>query len=289
MSELPNKVLLATDGSEDAAVATLAAVDIASRSGSELHVVHVWHDVPSPYAHSFVKRELKRQGQEILDEQVKKIEDQGVEVSGAHLREGRISDEVIALSEELSPGLLVVGSRGQGRIGRILMGSHSEDIVHHAYLPVLVLRRGAVWPPTRLVIGDDYSKDAKMAASMAVGLGELFGIQEAVLVHAYSPLLEEVSEAEVADYAVRRQAEEDLKARAAKLENVLGYRPRTKLVAGDAAVAILEVVAQEGDGSTLVTVGSRGLGAVGRARLGSTSTKVVRAALGPVLIYSHAK
>ena len=54
MSELPNKVLLATDSSEDAAVATLAAVDIASRGGSELHVVHVWHDMPSPYAHSFV-------------------------------------------------------------------------------------------------------------------------------------------------------------------------------------------------------------------------------------------
>ena len=288
MSELPNKVLLATDSSEDAAVATLAAVDIASRGGSELHVVHVWHDVPSPYAHSFVKKELKRQGQEILDEQVKKIEDQGVEVSGAHLREGRISDEVIALSEELSADLLVVGSRGHGRIGRILMGSHSEDIVHRAHLPVLVLRRGAVWPPTRLVIGDDYSEDAKEAASMAAGLGELFGIQEAVLVHAYPPLLEEVSEAGVADYAVRRQAEENLKARIVELEGVLGYQPRMKLVAGDAAVAILETTL-EGDGSTLVTIGSRGLGAVARARLGSTSTKVVRTTPGPVLVYSHAK
>jgi nucleotide-binding universal stress UspA family protein len=97
-----------------------------------------------------------------------------------------------------------------------------------------------------------------------------------MLIHAYPPLLEEVSEAGVADYAVRRQAEEDLKARTAELEGVMGDRPRMKLVAGDAAVAILEV-AQEGDGSTLVTVGSRGLGAVGRVRLGSTSTKIVRA------------
>ncbi len=285
---MPNRILLATDGSEDAAVATLAAIDIASRGGSELHVVHVWHDVPSPYAHSYVKRELMRQGREILDEQVKKIEDEGVEVARAHLREGRISDEVISLSEELDVDLLVVGSRGQGRIARILMGSHSEDIVHRAHLPVLVLRHGAVWPPTRLVIGDDYSEDAKEAARLAAGLGSLFGIREAVLVHAYPPLLEEVSEAGVADYATRRQAEKDLEARIAELEVVLGYRPRTKLVAGDAAIAVLEA-AREGDGSPLLAVGSRGLGTVGRARLGSTSTKVVRAAPGPVLVRPHAK
>jgi nucleotide-binding universal stress UspA family protein len=285
---LPNRILLATDGSEDAAVATLAAIDIASRGGSELHVVHVWHDVPSPYAHSYVKRELMRQGREILDEQVKKIEDEGVEVARAHLREGRISDEVISLSEELDVDLLVVGSRGQGRIARILMGSHSEDIVHRAHLSVLVLRHGAVWPPTRLVIGDDYSEDAKEAARLAAGLGSLFGIREAVLVHAYPPLLEEVSEAGVADYATRRQAEKDLEARIAELEVVLGYRPRTKLVAGDAAIAVLEA-AREGDGSPLLAVGSRGLGTVGRARLGSTSTKVVRAAPGPVLVRPHAK
>ena len=91
ISELPNRVLLATDGSEDAAVATLAAIDIANKGGSELHVVHVWHDVPSPYAHFFIKRELERQGREVLDEQVSRIEGVGVEVAGVHLREGRIT------------------------------------------------------------------------------------------------------------------------------------------------------------------------------------------------------
>ena len=63
MSVFPTKILLATDGSDDAAKAREAAADLARRSGSELHLVHVWHDVPSPYAHAFVKRELRRQGQ----------------------------------------------------------------------------------------------------------------------------------------------------------------------------------------------------------------------------------
>jgi nucleotide-binding universal stress UspA family protein len=285
MSVLPSRILLATDGSEDAALATRAAVDISRQSGSELHLVHIWRNVPSPYAHSFVKRELERQGQEVLDKQAKRIEGDGGRISGMHLRQGRISDEVIELARELGAGLLVVGSRGHGQIGRILMGSHSEEIVHRARLPVLVLRRATVWPPARLVIGDDYSEDAKKAGELAASLGELFGVREALLIRTYPRLVEKTSDVGASGYAMR-QAEKDLETRAAELEDVLGYRPQTKLAAGEAAVAILEA-AREGDGSALVAVGSRGLGTVGRTRLGSTSTKVVQAAPGPVLVYPH--
>ena len=39
----PTKILLATDGSEDAELATTTAVDLSKRFDSELHVVHVGH------------------------------------------------------------------------------------------------------------------------------------------------------------------------------------------------------------------------------------------------------
>ena len=41
MSIFPTRILLATDGSEEAEVAALRAVDIAESTDSELHVVHV--------------------------------------------------------------------------------------------------------------------------------------------------------------------------------------------------------------------------------------------------------
>src|SRR5918995_1354618 len=41
MSIFPTRVLLATDGSEEAELAALRAVDLAERTDSELHVVHV--------------------------------------------------------------------------------------------------------------------------------------------------------------------------------------------------------------------------------------------------------
>src|ERR671912_2787722 len=204
MSVFPTKILLATDGSEDAAQATQAATDLARRSGSELHVVHVWHDVPGPYRHGFIKRELRRQGQEILDEQVRKIEEAGGTVAKAHLRCGRTSDEVIRLSEELGAGLLVVGSRGRGRVRRILMGSHSEDIVHHAHLPVLVLRCVEdAWPPVRVVIGDDFSEEAREAGELAASIARLFEA-DTLLVRVYPHLLEGSSDSEAEESVWRR-------------------------------------------------------------------------------------
>ena len=179
--------------------------------------------------------------------------------------------------------LVAVGSRGHGQIGRILMGSHSEEIVHRAHLPVLVLRRATLWPPDHLVIGDDYSEDAKKAGELAASLGGLFGIREALLIRTYPRLVEQASDVGASSHAMRR-TEKDLEARAAELEGVLGYSPRTKLAAGEAAVAILEA-AREKDGSSLVAVGSQGLRMSGHTRLGSTSSKVVQAAPGPVLVY----
>src|ERR687896_740088 len=175
MSVLPEKILLPTDGSDDAVRAAEAASDLAKRSGSELHVDHVWHDVRG-FAHDFVKRELKRQGQEILDEQVERIRASGGDVAKAYLRKGRTSNEVIALCKEIDAGLLVVGSRGLGTVQRILMGSQSEEIVHHAQVPVLVLRGAEdFWPPARIVVGEDFSDDARRAGDLAASIGGLYG------------------------------------------------------------------------------------------------------------------
>jgi nucleotide-binding universal stress UspA family protein len=276
VTHFPTRLLLATDGSENAAQATTAAVDIAKRSGSELHLIHVWHDVRTPHAHGFVKGELQRQGREILDEEVKRIGEMGGTVAGSYLREGRTFEEVIKLGDELDAGLLLVGSRGYRGLRRMLMGSHSEDIVHHAHRPVLVVRCGEnVWPPARIVAGDDFSEDAGKAAELAANLGKLFGAPM-LLLHAVPNL------SQVSGEAVEGKLED----RTGALKDILDEQPRSRVIAGDPPGALIEVV-QEGEGPTLVVVGSRGLGLVGRLRLGSVSTKVVRAGLEAVLIYPH--
>jgi hypothetical protein len=48
MTHLPRKILLATDGSEDAELVELAAASLSVGAGAELHIVHAWQSVPHP-------------------------------------------------------------------------------------------------------------------------------------------------------------------------------------------------------------------------------------------------
>jgi nucleotide-binding universal stress UspA family protein len=288
MNSFPNKILLATDGSEDATLAARAAIELSNRTASELHVVHVWHDVPTPHFHSFVRAQLRQEAEEVLNKQLERIEQAGGTVAEAHLREGRTVDVILDLSEELEVGLLIVGSRGLGGVGRILLGSVSEGIVHHARRPVLVMRGGQdAWPPSRVIVGDDSSEDAREAGKLAASIGELFGAT-ALLVRAYPRLPETDPEGReldprMVDDALRRE-QRALEGRAAEIEDASGIRPRAEIAVGDPAASLIEAAEEAAPERALIAVGSRGLDAVQRLRLGSVSTKVLRASRGPVLI-----
>lgn len=144
MSIFPTKILLAADGSEEASLALRTAVDLADRTNSELHVVTVRRTHPVGAYEIYneeVTEGLRRQAQTVLDEQVKKIKEDGMRVAGAHHKVSDRPDEaIVQLSEELGAGLIVMGSRGRGGLRRALMGSVSDSVVRHAHCPVLVVR-----------------------------------------------------------------------------------------------------------------------------------------------------
>jgi nucleotide-binding universal stress UspA family protein len=148
MTLFSRRILLATDGSEEAELATRAAVELANSTGSELHVVHVkLLPITPPYPEVLDWREdlerADREAQELLDEQVKMVEDAGGTVAGVHSREEQPAEEIVALAEELGAYVIVVGSRHRGRIRRALAGSVSDWVVRHARCSVLVVGAGA--------------------------------------------------------------------------------------------------------------------------------------------------
>ena len=148
MSIFPTKILLATDGSEEATLATQTAIDIADKSSSELHVAFVGlsaayvgmgppeiADIPAPR-----QQELNEEAQRLLNAQVEQIKADGGTVAQAHLRIGKPDEQIVDLAEEIGAGLIVMGSRGLGGIRRLLMGSVSDSVVRHAHCPVLIVR-----------------------------------------------------------------------------------------------------------------------------------------------------
>ena len=285
---VPTKILLATDGSNDATLATRAAVDLSNKTGAELHVVHVWRTMPSTRFADFIRTELEREAQELLAKQVEDIESSGGTIAKVYLKKGSPVDEILDSIDESSVNLVVIGSRGLGPVKRLALGSVSEGIAHLATCPVLVLRGGEdAWPPENIIAGNDGSKPAEYASELAINLGGLFG-SRVLLVRAYPRLPEMDLEGRALDPRLvedeLRHEERNLSKRAVEIEKNTGIRSRIRMDAGDPASALLDAAEEHAPERTLIAVGSRGLGPGQRLRLGSVSTRVLRAAGGPVLI-----
>jgi nucleotide-binding universal stress UspA family protein len=141
MSIFPTKILLATDGSREARLAATTAADLAKSTNSELHVVHVGELRPTFLAQTEVEpAEHEREAQRLLEEEVRRVEEAGGTAKEAHLRLGRADEEIVELAHSLGIGLIVMGSRGRGRIRRALMGGVSDSVVRHAHCPVTIVR-----------------------------------------------------------------------------------------------------------------------------------------------------
>ena len=107
MSIFPTRILLATDGSENAQLAATTALDLSKRLDSELHVLYVGH-LPSvlyespgavmldPGFESRMRERAEEDAKTKLEEQVQKIKQAGGEVEGSHLRVGRPDAEIVA-------------------------------------------------------------------------------------------------------------------------------------------------------------------------------------------------
>jgi nucleotide-binding universal stress UspA family protein len=292
------RVLLATDGSREATLAMRAAADISCKTEAELHVVHVSPDVlppphPGPTILDDYSRLTEEEARELLRKQGWQARVDGVEVAGEHLRRGKPAQEINTLAEELDVDLVVVGSRGAGWAKRLVTGSVSEGLVNLASRPVLIVRGAkGTWPPARVAVGDDGSQAAEGAEVLAAEIASLFGA-EVVLVRAYENPPEPVGgwsaeDRRELDEALRRRRE-DLEERAAQLAAFTQHRIATRLIETKAAPAMSLVAGKREEERTLLAVGSRGLGALDRALSRSVSTKVLRAAHGPVLIVPSEK
>ena len=146
MSIFPTTILLATDASEEAQLAATTATDLAQKTNSELHVITVGADLPlyelpeHPAEFEDVLSENRREAKEMLEQQAKSIEESGGTVKETYLREGRAAEEIVEVAEEIGAGLIVMGSRGHGRLRRALLGSVSGSVVRHAHCPVTIVR-----------------------------------------------------------------------------------------------------------------------------------------------------
>jgi nucleotide-binding universal stress UspA family protein len=277
VSIFPTKILLATDGSEDAELAASTALDLAKTTGSELHVVevfpgpayvHPYYETHFPEAAEKLRREARKERQEVLDERVERIREARGSVAQTHIREGETAAEIVALAEELEVGLTAIGSSGRGGLRRMLMVNVSDSVVRHAHCPVMVVRAQAVDFPTKILVATDRSREAQLAATTAADLAKSTN-SELHIVH-------------VGFEQSRDEAQKELDTEVDMMRQSGAKEIQAHLEFGRPDTAIIHLAEELRAG--LIVMGSRGLWGVRRALMGSISDSVVRHAHCPVMV-----
>ena len=146
------RIIAAVDGSTSSLKAVAVAADLASKYGAELVLLTV-----TPELSASLTAELATYiRQEQIDVPVSELASPWAEniLADARLRAqangaGRIStcfssgdpaEEIIVQAKGQGADLIVVGSRGHGRLAGLLLGSVAQKVVTHASCPVLVVR-----------------------------------------------------------------------------------------------------------------------------------------------------
>ena len=145
------KILLPTDGSENAKRAAEHALKMGSRSGAEILVLNV---VETPRFRGIrsvdkteLRKKLEQEGQNAFDEysgMLAEIVDEGKCQKDVKLdlkfEEGSPADKILKTIDERNIDLVVMGTSGKHGINRFLLGSVAENTMRSAPCPVLVIR-----------------------------------------------------------------------------------------------------------------------------------------------------
>ena len=132
--------MVGVDGSAGAKRALGEAIREAQLRGAHLRIVCAWH--PPAAAYGMIELDftlLRESAQEILDQSLEeaRIALPRIAVDG-DIAQGQAAS--ILLSEAEHAQLVVVGNRGRGGFKNLMLGSVSQQVVHHAHCPVLVVR-----------------------------------------------------------------------------------------------------------------------------------------------------
>jgi nucleotide-binding universal stress UspA family protein len=136
-------ILLGVDGSDHALHAAKTAADLARSMNSEiLRVVVAFEAVPpylgEPNLQTAISARMK-EAETILAEALKTIGEIPGEIH-TEILEGPPAEAILDVADTRKSDLIVMGSRGLGRLAGALLGSQSQKVVRHATCPVLIVR-----------------------------------------------------------------------------------------------------------------------------------------------------
>jgi nucleotide-binding universal stress UspA family protein len=134
-----------TDFSRASEAAFTRAIDLASRDGAELIVIHVL-EPPSPFLaegssvrYTELQASLEATARLNLERMLVRAKRADVP-AGDVLLDGSPAEKIVQLAKKRRAGLIVMGTRGRTGLKKLLLGSVAERVIGLAPCPVLTVR-----------------------------------------------------------------------------------------------------------------------------------------------------
>ncbi len=136
------EILLGVDGSPHSLRAAKMAGDLARTMKANLRIVTAFDPVPSylgdPYIQQVASARIEA-AEEVLQKALGAVGEIPGELK-TEVLEGSAAEAILNVAETRHPDLIIMGSRGRGRLTGALLGSQSQKVVQHAPCPVLIVR-----------------------------------------------------------------------------------------------------------------------------------------------------
>lgn len=154
-------VLVATDGSSCAHVAVELVRSIHWPAGTRVHLVTALEQAKLSYEPVVGAEEIGGAASD-LRKIAGTLQQPGVHVD-TEVLSGRPATVIVDAAERVRADVVVLGSRGHGTIGSMVLGSVSAEVADHAHCPVLVARTSQL---TSVLLATDGSPCARLAESV---------------------------------------------------------------------------------------------------------------------------
>jgi len=136
-------ILLAADGSEHGLRAAKVAGDLARAvDAEEIRVVVAYDPVPAYLGEPNLSNAINARVQEsdsLLKTALAEVGEVPSEIQTETL-EGSPAEAIIEVATTRNSSVIVMGSRGLGRLAGALLGSNAQKVVSHAPCPVLIVK-----------------------------------------------------------------------------------------------------------------------------------------------------
>ncbi|MCF8155866.1 MAG: universal stress protein [Rhodoferax sp.] len=76
----------------------------------------------------------------VLEAATKLAKEQGIPLSEPIRAYGNVAHAIVKAAQELQADLIVMGTRGEGTLSRVLLGSVAQKVLHDAMVPVVLVK-----------------------------------------------------------------------------------------------------------------------------------------------------